>query len=207
MKILASFLLMIFCHLSIISFAGVGNDTTKEKPSKNAPVFLKVSYQGADQVYKDFPLRPDEFYSPILQGCYPDPSITRKGDDYYLVCSSFAMFPGVPIFHSKDLVNWEQIGHVLDRTTQLKVEDCGISAGGQSEVIATTEINLSTPVQLQVKATGDNYSFSYSLNGTDFINLGGTVSGDILSTNVAGGFTGCLIGLYATSANDTQPVL
>ena len=39
------------------------------------------------------------------------------------------MFPGVPIFHSNDLVNWKQIGHVLDRTSQLKVEDCGISAG------------------------------------------------------------------------------
>ena len=75
------------------------------------------------------PLKPGEFYNPILQGCYPDPSITRKGNDYYLVCSSFAMFPGVPIFHSNDLVNWKQIGHVLDRTSQLKVEDCGISAG------------------------------------------------------------------------------
>ena len=75
------------------------------------------------------PLKPDEFYTPILQGCYPDPSITCKGDDYYLVCSSFAMFPGVPIFHSKDLVNWKQIGHVLDRISQLKVENCGISAG------------------------------------------------------------------------------
>ncbi|HEX2396122.1 MAG TPA: glycoside hydrolase family 43 protein [Bacteroidales bacterium] len=130
MNILASFFLIIICHLSIIPFAGaVENDTTREKPSKNSPLFSKVSYQGDDQVYKDFTLKPDEFYSPILQGCYPDPSITRKGDDYYLVCSSFAMFPGVPIFHSTDLVNWKQIGHVLDRTSQLKVEDCGISAG------------------------------------------------------------------------------
>ncbi len=57
------------------------------------------------------------------------PSITRKGNDYYLVNSSFAMVPGVPIFHSKDLVNWKQIGHVLDRPSQLKVEQAGISAG------------------------------------------------------------------------------
>lgn len=103
---------------------------TKAKAQKGSkPVFSNVVYQGNDQVYKDFPLKPDEFYNPILQGCYPDPSFTRKGDDYYLVCSSFAMFPGVPIFHSNDLVNWKQIGHVLDRTSQLKVEDCGISAG------------------------------------------------------------------------------
>lgn len=116
--------------VALFSFAGVnGKDKTKEKPANNSPVFSQVVYQGADQVYKNFPLNADEFYNPILQGCYPDPSITRKGDDYYLVCSSFAMFPGVPIFHSKDLVNWKQIGHVLDRTSQLKIENCGISAG------------------------------------------------------------------------------
>jgi alpha-N-arabinofuranosidase len=102
---------------------------SQDKQSDNSPLFSNFIYQGDDQVYKDNPLKPDEFYNPILQGCYPDPSFTRKGDDYYLVCSSFAMFPGVPIFHSKDLVNWTQIGHVLDRKSQLKVEDCGISAG------------------------------------------------------------------------------
>lgn len=102
---------------------------SKKKPGKNAPVFSNVVYTGDDRIYKDNPLGPDEFYNPILQGCYPDPAITRKGDDYYLVCSSFAMFPGVPIFHSKDLVNWKQIGHVLDRTSQLDVHDTGISAG------------------------------------------------------------------------------
>lgn len=106
-----------------------GSNPPKKKGSANLPVFSNVVYKGDDKVYKDYPLKADEFYSPILQGCYPDPSITRKGNDYYLVCSSFAMFPGVPIFHSNDLVNWKQIGHVLDRTSQLKVEDCGISAG------------------------------------------------------------------------------
>ena len=101
----------------------------KGKITKNTPVFTQFIYQGEDAIYQNNPLKPGEFYNPILQGCYPDPSITRKGNDYYLVCSSFAMFPGVPIFHSNDLVNWKQIGHVLDRTSQLKVEDCGISAG------------------------------------------------------------------------------
>ena len=96
---------------------------------KNFPVFSGVVYSGNDQVYKDNPLEEDEFYNPILQGCYPDPAITRKGDDYYMVCSSFAMFPGVPLFHSNDLVNWTQIGHVLDRTSQLDVHNTGISQG------------------------------------------------------------------------------
>lgn len=101
----------------------------KGKVMKNAPIFTQFVYQGEDAIYNSHPLKANEFYNPILQGCYPDPSITRKGNDYYLVCSSFAMFPGVPIFHSNDLVNWKQIGHVLDRTSQLKVENCGISAG------------------------------------------------------------------------------
>lgn len=99
------------------------------KASKDAPVFSQFSYRGDDRIYKDHPLEAGEFYTPILQGCYPDPSITRKGSDYYLVNSSFAMFPGVPIFHSNDLVNWKQIGHVLDRPSQLKVEKSGVSAG------------------------------------------------------------------------------
>lgn len=99
------------------------------KPEPGTPVFKDFTYTGNDAVYRNNPLGEDEFYSPILQGCYPDPSICRKGDDYYLVCSSFAINPGVPIFHSKDLVNWKQIGHVLDRPSQLKVEDTGISAG------------------------------------------------------------------------------
>jgi alpha-N-arabinofuranosidase len=76
---------------------------------------------------------------------------------------------------------------------------------GQSKIIASTKIDIKKPVRLQVKATGDSYEFSYSTNGTDFQNLGGAVSGDILSTNVAEGFTGALVGLYATAANDAQP--
>jgi alpha-N-arabinofuranosidase len=115
--------------IALVSFSGVSEKNSGKGKQTNSPLFSSVVYQGDDQIYKDFPLKPDEFYNPILQGCYPDPSITRKGDNYYLVCSSFAMFPGVPIFHSKDLVNWKQIGHVLDRTSQLKVENCGISAG------------------------------------------------------------------------------
>jgi alpha-N-arabinofuranosidase len=75
---------------------------------------------------------------------------------------------------------------------------------GQSNIIASTEIDIKNPIGVQVKAEGDHYEFNYSTDGTHFMNLGGPVPGDILSTNVAGGFTGCLIGLYATSANDAQ---
>ncbi|NUO80254.1 glycoside hydrolase family 43 protein [candidate division KSB1 bacterium] len=69
------------------------------------------------------------FTNPILAGFYPDPSICRVGSDYYLVTSSFSYFPGIPIFHSSDLVNWRQIGHVMDRPEQLDLDGLGVSRG------------------------------------------------------------------------------
>ena len=67
--------------------------------------------------------------NPILPGFRPDPSICRVGEDYYIVNSSFAYFPGVPIYHSRDLVHWEQIGNVLTRESQLPLAGCGHSQG------------------------------------------------------------------------------
>lgn len=57
--------------------------------------------------------------NPILPGFNPDPCITKAGNDFYIVTSSFEWFPGLPVYHSRDLVNWEQTGHVLTRKTQL----------------------------------------------------------------------------------------
>lgn len=62
---------------------------------------------------------PDQYRNPILSGYYPDPSVIRVGEDYYLVLSSFAHYPGLPIFHSRDLVNWTQIANAIDRPEQL----------------------------------------------------------------------------------------
>ena len=64
----------------------------------------------------------EKLYNPIIPGYHPDPSICRVDDDYYIVNSSFQYFPGVPILHSKDLINWEHIGNVLDRESQLKLD-------------------------------------------------------------------------------------
>ncbi len=58
------------------------------------------------------------FINPIIPGGHPDPSICRVGDDYYIVNSTFEYFPGLPIHHSKDLVNWELIGYGLHREDQ-----------------------------------------------------------------------------------------
>ncbi|MDO4302694.1 MAG: family 43 glycosylhydrolase [Bacillota bacterium] len=67
--------------------------------------------------------------NPILRGFYPDPSICRVGRDYYLVNSTFAYVPGVPVFHSRDLVNWQQIGNVLERKSQLVLDGASMSRG------------------------------------------------------------------------------
>jgi beta-xylosidase len=71
----------------------------------------------------------NQYQNPILAGFMPDPSICRKDGDYYLVNSTFAYFPGVPIWHSKDLVNWTQIGHVLNRPSQLRLGNAQMSWG------------------------------------------------------------------------------
>ncbi|MBQ7774361.1 MAG: glycoside hydrolase family 43 protein [Lachnospiraceae bacterium] len=67
--------------------------------------------------------------NPIMPGFYPDPSICAVGEDFYLVNSSFSYFPGLPVLHSKDLAHWEQIGNVMDRPSQLPLENSGISRG------------------------------------------------------------------------------
>jgi xylan 1,4-beta-xylosidase len=69
------------------------------------------------------------YRNPVIAGFYPDPSVCRVGRDYYLVTSSFECFPGVPLFHSRDLVNWRQIGHCLTRESQLPLDRCSASGG------------------------------------------------------------------------------
>lgn len=70
-----------------------------------------------------------KFKNPIIPGYSPDPSICRVGEDFYLVNSTFEFFPGVPIYHSKNLVNWELIGHALTRESQLPLAGCRNSGG------------------------------------------------------------------------------
>lgn len=69
------------------------------------------------------------YENPVISGFHPDPSICRAGSDYYLVTSTFEYFPGVPIFHSKDLVNWRRIGYCLTRNSQLPLKECNASSG------------------------------------------------------------------------------
>lgn len=92
-------------------------------------VFSYFTYEGNDARFQKAIDPTKEYLNPILAGFYPDPAICRKGDSYYLVNSSFAFYPAVPIFESKDLVNWTQIGHVLDRPSQFPLQTVGIADG------------------------------------------------------------------------------
>lgn len=70
----------------------------------------------------------ENFQNPILAGWYPDPAITDDGKgNFYMVHSTFAFFPGIPVFHSTDLVNWEQVGNVIHRADQVDLHGFGTS--------------------------------------------------------------------------------
>ncbi|MEI7025521.1 glycoside hydrolase family 43 protein [Paenibacillus sp. y28] len=99
------------------------------------------------------------FTNPVLSGCYADPSFCRVGEDYYLVTSSFEYFPGVPIFHSKDLVNWHQIGHVLDRPSQLNLDGTPCSRGIYAPTIRYHEGVFYMITTFVVSATGARRNF------------------------------------------------
>ena len=86
-------------------------------------------YRGEDPIDAIATADARHYRNPILAGFYPDPSIERVGEDYYLVNSSFAYFPGIPLFHSRDLVTWTQIGNVIDRPGQFAFGAIGLSRG------------------------------------------------------------------------------
>jgi xylan 1,4-beta-xylosidase len=97
--------------------------------AQTAPArFESFTYEGSDPETSGT-LSPGQYRNPILTGFYPDPSVTRVGDDFYLVTSTFSYFPGIPVFHSKDLVNWTQIGNAIDRPGQLDFARLGLSRG------------------------------------------------------------------------------
>jgi xylan 1,4-beta-xylosidase len=96
-------------------------------PATSPVSFDWFEYEGSEPLAEQ--LRHDEFLNPILAGCYPDPSICRVGDNFFLVNSTFAWYPGIPIFRSKDLVNWTQLGHVLDRPSQVDLDSLAVSEG------------------------------------------------------------------------------
>lgn len=74
--------------------------------------------------------------NPIIRGFHPDPSIIRMGEDFYIITSSFEYFPSIPIWHSKDLSHWRQIGNVISSDTQLlDLSEVNSSGGVQAATI------------------------------------------------------------------------
>ena len=90
--------------------------------------FHWFEYSGQDRVF-DTPLPPGSYRNPVLAGFYPDPSVTRVGDRFYLVNSTFTYFPGIPVLESRDLVHWRPLGSVIDRPGELNFDGLGISRG------------------------------------------------------------------------------
>jgi len=106
----------------------VGNPDGCNAASANPVAFDWFEYSGTDPDATG-PLKPGTIRNPVFSGFYPDPSIHQVGADYYLINSTFAYFPGLPIFHSRDLVNWRQIGHIIDRPEQLPYDGISVSNG------------------------------------------------------------------------------
>lgn len=116
--------------------------------------------------------------NPIMPGFYPDPSICAVGEDYYLVNSTFAYFPGLPVMHSRDLVHWEQIGNVMHRQEQLPLKGAGHSQGlfaptiryhdGTYYVICTN-VSFGGNYVVTAKNPAGPWSDPYYLQGADGI--------------------------------------
>ena len=117
--------------LLVMSFLSCKKIFQKTQPIANVndAAFDWFYYEGKDEVFKTISKSNDEYLNPILAGFHPDPSICKAGDKYYLINSSFAYFPGLPIFESTDMVNWKQVGHVIDRKEQADFFGTGVSRG------------------------------------------------------------------------------
>lgn len=94
-------------------------------PGAAVAQFAEITYEAGPEV----PVEPGRYRNPILPGFHPDPSIVRVGHDFYLVTSTFAWFPGVPVFHSRDLVNWRLVSHAIERPEQVDFSNLGIARG------------------------------------------------------------------------------
>ncbi len=118
---------MVLLALSACSSAPATDDAPAPSTALSAS-FDWFEYTGNDPAFSD-PPGSEGYLNPVLAGFYPDPSVTRGPDGYYLVHSTFSYFPGIPVFHSKDLVHWEQIGNVIDRPGMLDFDGLGLSRG------------------------------------------------------------------------------
>ncbi|MCH5230577.1 MAG: glycoside hydrolase family 43 protein [Muribaculaceae bacterium] len=116
-------------YLLILLFWGIG---MLQFSAKNMAKFKYFNYVGEDKYYRENALQGEgDYFNPVISGWASDPAICRVGKDYWLVTSTFGYFPGVPLYHSEDLVSWEHVGNVLSRSSQLPwLEGLSIDKGG-----------------------------------------------------------------------------
>jgi len=112
--------------LKTLTLFGATINLTSMSHAANVARFDWVEYQGIEKAAAP---AAGEYANPILGGFYPDPSITRVGRDFYLVNSTFSWFPGIPVWQSRDLVHWTQLGNAIDRPSQLDFKGLGMSKG------------------------------------------------------------------------------
>ena len=103
MRVFLIYLILLLMHFSVVA-----QDSISQGPKRTNPFAANPDPNAAVT-----------YANPIIPGFYSDPSVCRVGEDYYLVTSTFEYFPGVPVFHSRDLVHWEQVGHCIHRREQL----------------------------------------------------------------------------------------
>ncbi|MFV0365620.1 MAG: glycoside hydrolase family 43 protein [Mangrovibacterium sp.] len=127
--------------LMVSSLCSCSSATKKDKLPQGVAYFQYVEYLGNDKFYVENPLTENQYYNPVLQGCYSDPSVCQKGTYFYLVSSTFSFFPAMPIFRSTDMVNWEQIGNVLDREEQFQNFDKRVSQGIYAPALTYNEFD------------------------------------------------------------------
>lgn len=110
-----------------LGLAGCAATGSTDSAPGMAAYFDRFTYEGRAQEAAV----PDatQYRNPILSGYYPDPSVLRVGEDYYLINSSFTNFPGLPLFQSRDLSNWTQIANVIDRPSQFSFQGLRSSRG------------------------------------------------------------------------------
>ncbi|MFF7933863.1 family 43 glycosylhydrolase [Streptomyces sp. NPDC007940] len=103
------------------------------------------------------------FSNPVLSGSHPDPSICRVGEDFYLVTSSFEFHPGIPVLHSRDLVDWRPLGHVVDRPSQVSLTGLDVLDGLWAATIRHHEGTFYVVVALaRGRRGGTTYLFTAS---------------------------------------------
>mgnify|MGYP003625789638 FL=1 len=135
--VLAKSIVYAGCALALLLLAGCDSAhkgaAQEAAPAPDAPIsvarFEWFKYAGNDPAFETSGDLATGYLNPVLAGFYPDPSVTRAGDEYYLVTSTFGYFPGIPVMRSRDLVNWEQVGNVIDRPGMLDFDGLGLSRG------------------------------------------------------------------------------